>query len=148
MIKEVRGASVYTLSEEASDALAKLIAARENSSDVLAGVELPPSADGSLASILIDLMHRETKNLSIAFAKQLLEGLDGQMPLTKTPHRYADFKVLKAEDVPSVLLELGYLSNPEDETALTSTEWRSKVTKAITESIGAFFERRLVSAPG
>jgi N-acetylmuramoyl-L-alanine amidase len=147
MIKEVRGASVYTLSEEASDALAKVIAARENSSDVLAGVELPPSADGSLASILIDLMHRETKNLSIAFAKQLLEGLDGQMPLTKTPHRYADFKVLKAEDVPSVLLELGYLSNPEDETALTSTEWRSKVTKAITESIGAFFERRLVSAP-
>lgn len=148
MIKEVRGASVYTLSEDASDALAKVIAARENSSDALAGVELPSSADESLAGILIDLMHRETKNLSIAFAKQLLEELDGQTLLTKTPHRYADFKVLKAEDVPSVLLELGYLSNPEDETALTSTEWRSKVAKAIMESIGAFFEQRLVSVPG
>jgi N-acetylmuramoyl-L-alanine amidase len=56
--------------------------------------------------------------------------------------------VLKAEDVPSVLLELGYLSNPDDETALTSAEWRSKVVKAITESIGTFFERRLVSVPG
>lgn len=148
MIKEVRGASVYTLSEEASDALAKVIAARENSSDVLAGVELPSTADESLASILIDLMHRETKNLSIAFAKQLLAELDGETLLTKSPHRYADFKVLKAEDVPSVLLELGYLSNPEDETALTSAEWRSKVAKAIMESIGAFFEQRLVSVPG
>jgi N-acetylmuramoyl-L-alanine amidase len=68
--------------------------------------------------------------------------------LTKSPHRYADFKVLKAEDVPSVLLELGYLSNPDDETALTSAEWRSKVVKAITESIGTFFERRIVSVPG
>jgi N-acetylmuramoyl-L-alanine amidase len=148
MIKEVRGASVYTLSEEASDALAKVIAARENSSDVLAGVELPVSEDDSLASILIDLMHRETKNLSIAFAQELLKGLQGEVLLTKSPHRYADFKVLKAEDVPSVLLELGYLSNPDDETALTSAEWRSKVVKAITESIGTFFERRLVSVPG
>lgn len=148
MIKEVRGASVYTLSEEASDELAKVMAARENSSDVLAGVELPPSADASLASILIDLMHRETKNLSIAFAKQLLKGLAEQTPLTKTPHRYANFRVLKAEDVPSVLLELGFLSNPDDETALTSEEWRSKVTKAITQSIGAYFKQRLVSVPG
>ncbi len=148
MIQEVRGASVYTLSEEASDELANVIATRENNSDVLAGVELPPSADGSLASILIDLMHRETKNLSIAFAKQLLNGLAQHTPLTKTPHRYADFRVLKAEDVPSVLLELGFLSNPNDETALTSEEWRSNVAKAITESIGAFFEQRLVSVPG
>jgi N-acetylmuramoyl-L-alanine amidase len=148
MIKEVRGASVYTLSEEASDALARMVAAHENSSDVLAGVELPASDDGNLASILIDLMHRETKNLSIAFAKQLVKGLEGETPLTGSPHRYADFRVLKAEDVPSVLLELGYLSNPEDETALTSDEWRSKVAKAISESIGAYFEQRLVSVPG
>jgi N-acetylmuramoyl-L-alanine amidase len=125
-----------------------VIAARENNADALAGVELPPSDDGSLESILIDLMHRETKNLSIAFAKELLNGLEGQVLLTKTPHRHADFKVLKAEDVPSVLVELGYLSNPEDEAALTSAEWRSKVVKAITASIGAFFERRLVSVPG
>lgn len=148
MINEVRGATVYTLSEEASDELAQIMAARENNSDVLAGVELPPSADASLASILIDLMHRETKNLSIAFAKELIQGLAKRTPLTKKPHRYADFRVLKAEDVPSVLLELGFLSNPDDETALTSKEWRSRVTRAITQSIGAFFKQRLVSVPG
>jgi N-acetylmuramoyl-L-alanine amidase len=148
MIEEVRGASVYTLSEEASDALAKLIAARENSSDLLAGVELPETADDSLASILIDLMHRETKNLSVSFAQQLLKDLEGHILLTKSPHRFANFRVLKSEEVPSVLIELGYMSNAEDESALTSQEWRSKVSKEIAESIGTFFEKRLVSVPG
>lgn len=146
--KDVRGASVYTLSEEASDELAKLIAARENRSDVLAGVELPSITDGDLASILIDLMNRETKNLSVSFAKSLLGGLKGNVELTGSPHRFANFKVLKAQDVPSVLLELGYLSNEYDESALTSEQWRSKVTEAIVESIGAFFAKRMVSAPG
>jgi N-acetylmuramoyl-L-alanine amidase len=146
--KEVRGASIYTLSEEASDELAKIIAARENRSDVLAGVELAGATDDDLASILIDLMHRETKNLSVSFAKSLLGSLKGNLELTGSPHRFANFKVLKAQDVPSVLLELGYLSNEHDESALTSEEWRSKVTGAIVESIGAFFAKRMVSAPG
>jgi N-acetylmuramoyl-L-alanine amidase len=146
--KDVRGASIYTLSEEASDDLAKIIAARENRSDVLAGVELPGATDDDLASILIDLMHRETKNLSISFAKSLLGSLRGNLELTGSPHRFANFKVLKAQDVPSVLLELGYLSNEQDESALTSEQWRSKVTEAIVESIGAFFAKRMVSAPG
>ena len=146
--KDVRGASIYTLSEEASDELAKIIAARENRSDVLAGVELSGATDGDLASILIDLMHRETKNLSVSFAKSLLGGLKGNVELTGSPHRFANFRVLKAQDVPSVLLELGYLSNELDESALTSDKWRSKVTEAIVESIGAFFAKRMVSAPG
>ena len=146
--KEVRGASIYTLSEEASDELAKIIAARENRSDVLAGVELAGETDDDLASILIDLMHRETKNLSVSFAKSLLGSLKGNIELTGSPHRFANFKVLKAQDVPSVLLELGYLSNEHDESALTSEEWRSKVTGAIVELIGAFFAKRMVSAPG
>ena len=148
MIQQVRGASIYTLSEEASDALAKLIANDENNSDVLAGVELPGSADDSLASILIDLMHRETKNLSISFAKHLLKDLQGRTPLTKTPHRSANFRVLKAEDVPSVLVELGYLSNDKDKRALTSQEWRSNVAEAISNSIRTFFDKRLASVPG
>ena len=146
--KDVRGASIYTLSEEASDELAKIIAARENRSDVLAGVELPGATDGDLASILIDLMHRETKNLSVSFAKSLLGGLRGNLELTGSPHRFANFRVLKAQDVPSVLLELGYLSNEQDESALTSEKWQSKVTELIVESIGAFFAKRMVSAPG
>lgn len=148
MIDTTRGASIYTLSDEASDEFAQIIAARENRSDVLAGVELADSGDGDLASILIDLMHRETKNLSIGIAKNLLGGLGGKVPLTASPHRFANFKVLKAEDVPSVLIELGYLSNRDDERALTSDEWRSKVADAIVESISAFFAKRIVSVPG
>jgi N-acetylmuramoyl-L-alanine amidase len=148
MIDTTRGASVYTLSEDASDALAQIIAARENRSDVLAGVELPGDGGDELASILIDLMHRETKTLSIGFAKSLLGGLRGRTELTASPHRFANFKVLKGQDVPSVLIELGYLSNREDERALTSEEWRSKVADAMTEAISAFFAKRIVSAPG
>lgn len=145
---DVRGASVYTLSEEASDDLAKAIAARENKSDVLAGVELPGVGDDDLANILLDLMHRETKNLSVSFAKLVLGGLKGKIELTGHPHRFANFKVLKAQDVPSVLVELGYLSSGEDERALTSDEWRSKVADAIVESVKAFFAKHHVSAPG
>jgi N-acetylmuramoyl-L-alanine amidase len=145
---DVRGASVYTLSEEASDDVAKAIAARENKSDALAGVELPGSDDDDLASILIDLMHRETKNLSVSFAKLLLANLKGKVELTGHPHRFANFKVLKAQDVPSVLVELGYLSSGEDERALTSDEWRSKVADAIVESVKAFFAKHHVSVPG
>lgn len=145
---EVRGASIYTLSEEASDDFAKVIAARENTSDIVAGVELAGATDDDLASILIDLMHRETKNLSVSFAKTLLSSLKTSVELTPQPHRFANFKVLKAQDVPSVLLELGYLSHKEDERALTSEEWRSKVSEKIIESIEAFFARRQVSVPG
>jgi N-acetylmuramoyl-L-alanine amidase len=145
---EVRGASIYTLSEEASDDLAKAIAANENHVDVLAGVELPGAPDDDLANILMDLMHRETKNLSVSFAKLLLANLKGTIEFTGRPHRFANFRVLKAEDVPSVLLELGYLSHTEDERALTSDEWRSKVADAIVESVKAFFAKHHVSAPG
>jgi N-acetylmuramoyl-L-alanine amidase len=145
---DVRGASVYTLSEEASDDLAKAIAARENKSDALAGVEFPGAGDDDLANILLDLMHRETKNLSVSFAKLVLGSLKGKIELTGHPHRFANFKVLKAQDVPSVLVELGYLSSGEDERALTSDEWRSKVADAIVESVKAFFAKHHVSAPG
>jgi N-acetylmuramoyl-L-alanine amidase len=148
MIEVTRGASVYTLSDDASDELAQIVAAKENRSDVLAGVELPGDGGDELASILIDLMHRETKNLSIGFAKSLLGTLRSATELTASPHRFANFKVLKGQDVPSVLIELGYLSNREDERALTSEEWRSKVAEVMAESISAFFAKRIVSVPG
>lgn len=148
LAKEVRGASIYTLSEEASDALAKLTAANENKADVLAGAEVAGVTDDDLVSILIDLMHRETKNLSVSFARQLLSGLKGNVELTAKPHRFANFRVLKAQDVPSILLELGYLSQKEDERSLTSEKWRSKVADAIVQAINAFFAKRQVSVPG
>jgi len=147
-IRDTRGASVYTLSDEASDEIAKMIAASENRSDVLAGVELPTGGDDDLASILIDLMHRETKNLSVSFARTLLDGLQGTTELTTAPHRFANFRVLRAQDVPSVLVELGFLSNKRDERSLTSRKWRSNVADAVVKSIGAFFAQRMVSVPG
>lgn len=145
---DVRGAAVYTLSEEASDDVAKVVAARENTSDIVAGADLAGATDDGLIDILIDLMHRETKNLSVAFAQSLITNLKGAAQLVPSPHRFANFRVLKAEDVPSVLLELGYLSQKEDERALTSEEWRSKVSDKILETIDEFFAKRQVSAPG
>lgn len=144
---DVRGASVYTLSEEASDDLAKAIAKRENTADIVAGAEFAGATDDDLASILIDLMHRETKNLSVAFARTLLTNFKKQVKLTPKPHRFANFRVLKAQDVPSVLLELGYLSHKGDERAMTSTEWQQKTSDKVVKAINAFFARRQVSMP-
>jgi N-acetylmuramoyl-L-alanine amidase len=144
---DVRGASVYTLSEEASDDLAKAIAKRENTADIVAGAEFAGATDDDLASILIDLMHRETKNLSVAFARTLLTNFKTQVKLTPQPHRFANFRVLKAQDVPSVLLELGYLSHKGDERAMTSPEWQSKASDKVVMAINAFFARRQVSMP-
>jgi N-acetylmuramoyl-L-alanine amidase len=144
---EIRGASIYTLSEEASDDLAKEVAASENKADILAGAELEGETDDDLAGILIDLMHRETKNLSVTYAKQLLTNLKGKVELTQNPHRFANFRVLKAQDIPSILLELGYLSQKQDEKALMSDEWRSKTADAIVASLDTFFAKRQVSLP-
>jgi N-acetylmuramoyl-L-alanine amidase len=145
--RKIRGASIYTLSEEASDEFAKAIAASENKADILAGAELSEAPDDDLANILIDLMHRETKNFSVIYAQQLLKSLKGQVRLTARPHRFADFRVLKAEDVPSVLLELGYLSQKQDEKAMNSDKWRSKAANAIVASLDAFFSKRQASLP-
>ena len=117
----VRGATVYTLSEEASDEQARALAAKENRADLIAGMELDETQD-EVNMILIDLMRRETKNFSIAFGRTMLSKLKGQVPLNKKPMRSADFRVLRAPDIPSVLLELGYLTNPEDEKLLTSED--------------------------
>lgn len=144
---DIRGASIYTLSEEASDELAKTVAANENKVDILAGVEAAGAPDDDLAGILIDLMHRETKNLSVTFARQVLVNLKGNLEFASKPHRFANFKVLKAQDVPSVLLELGYLSQKEDEKSLLSDEWRLKVADAMVHAINTFFAKRQVNLP-
>lgn len=136
----VRGATVYTLDETASDGVSKALADKENRSDTIAGVELTDKPD-EVADILIDLARRETKNLSIAFARRLLGDIKPAMKLNKNPRRSADFRVLKAPDVPSVLVELGYLSNSGDEKLLESAEWRRKVAARFAISIETFFSR-------
>jgi N-acetylmuramoyl-L-alanine amidase len=136
--RATRGLSVYTLSERASDAEAAALAERENKSDLIAGVNLtgePPE----VATILIDLVQRETKNESARLASHLVRSLADDTLLLPNTHRYAGFAVLKAPDIPSVLIELGYLSNPEDERALVDAGRRRKLTAAIARAIHSYF---------
>jgi N-acetylmuramoyl-L-alanine amidase len=135
----LRGASVYTLSENASDAEAAALAARENKEDLISGVDLS-NQSAVVTSILIDLAQRETKNRSARFASLLTEEMANQTLVLRESHRFAGFAVLKAPDVPSVLIELGYLSNENDEAALRSARHRTRIGKAIEEAIDHYFE--------
>ncbi len=138
----VRGATVYTVSDRASDAESAALAARENIVDELAGMAVD-DADHAVSDILMDLVRRETHSFSIRFARTLLGELSDRVEMIKNPHRFAGFKVLKAPDVPSVLLELGYLSNPEDEEQLRSAEWRAKAIQSVTSAVELFAGARI-----
>jgi N-acetylmuramoyl-L-alanine amidase len=146
-IDKATGATVYTLSEDASDEEARALAAKENFSDALAGIELPSDSDEVLANILIDLAQRETQNRSVVFARSIVGELASKGALHTKKLRSAGFRVLKAPDIPSVLLELGFLSNPDDEKRLTSEAWREKTAEAVAESIEAYFAKRLARNP-
>jgi N-acetylmuramoyl-L-alanine amidase len=136
-LKGIRGATVYTVSEKASDAEAQALADRENLSDQLAGIEIEEK-DHEVADILVDLIKRETHSFSMRFARSLVGELKTTVSLINNPHRFAGFKVLKAPDVPSVLLELGYLSNSKDEEQLKNAEWRGKAAASISKAIEMF----------
>lgn len=135
---EVRGATVYTLSERASDKEAAALARSENKADLIAGLDLVDEPD-EVTDILIDLAQRETKNFSIRFAKGLVRTMDKSVKLNKNPHRFAGFTVLRAPDVPSVLLELGYLSNANDTRQLTTEAWRDKAAESVAQAIAGYF---------
>jgi N-acetylmuramoyl-L-alanine amidase len=137
--RSVRGATVYTLSEEASDEDAAALAERENAADFIGGIETAEDIDEEVGGILLDLALRETKNHSIYFARRVVKSLKPVSRLNRRPMRSAGFKVLRAPDVPSVLLELGYLSNRHDEKNLVSARWRQKTAQAVTRAIDAFF---------
>jgi N-acetylmuramoyl-L-alanine amidase len=140
--KFARGATVYTISDRASDQLAEDLARSENMSDVIAGVDLAEEPT-EVTDILIDLARRETRSFSVYFARSLVDELKSAVRLINNPHRSAGFQVLKAHDVPSVLVELGYLSNEHDEKLLVSDEWRERMSKAVTEAVHGFFRPRL-----
>jgi N-acetylmuramoyl-L-alanine amidase len=141
----VRGATVYTVSERASDADAAAIAAQENHSDIIAGVDLEETPD-DVTDILVDLARRETKTMSHRAAEALIGAIGGHTKLNSNPHRYAGFRVLRAHDVPSVLVELGYMTNRHDEALMLSEEWRDGTAEAMVEAIRGFFEPRLAAA--
>ena len=139
--REQRGASIYTLSETASDDEAAALATRENRADIIAGVDLSHE-NKTVMNILIDLAQRETMNHSASFAHILVEELGREIQLVPLkPHRFAGFAVLKAPDVPSVLVELGYLSNKADEQLLTRPHYRSKVASSLAKAIERYFAK-------
>jgi N-acetylmuramoyl-L-alanine amidase len=138
-----RGASIYTLSETSSDRVAAALAARENKSDVINGIDLSRESN-DVSSILIDLAQRETLNTSSVFAVELQRELSPLIGLKPTFHKFAGLMVLKAPDVPSVLLETGYISNDDDLALLTSEEYRHKIALGVRRAVEAHFARQLV----
>jgi N-acetylmuramoyl-L-alanine amidase len=130
----IRGATVYTISDKASDRMAQDLAERENLSDAIAGVDLA-SEPAEVSDILLDLTRRETQAFSITLANAVVDSFKGQVALINNPHRYAGFRVLQAHDMPSILLELGFLSNKEDEKLLLDEEWRKKVADLLAAAV-------------
>jgi N-acetylmuramoyl-L-alanine amidase len=138
------GATIYTLSEVASDREAQLLAARENRADVINGVNLG-GENREIASILVDLAQRESMNASADFANLLKREAGRLMPFRADYHRMAGFAVLKAPDIPSVLLEIGYLTNSADVSRLASTDGQKRIASGIRKAVEVHFAKRLAS---
>ena len=141
---DARGATIYTLSEKASDSEAERLAEAENRSDAIAGVTI--SAEPVVTDILIDLAQRETRTFSNRFARILMGEMKTTVRMHKHPLKSAGFRVLKAPDVPSVLVELGYVSNKGDREHLVSESWRNRTAGAMAQAIDAFLAKRLATA--
>lgn len=136
------GATIYTLSETASDTEAARLADAENRADLIAGVDLSAEPD-DVTDILIDLAQRETKSFSMQFARGLVSEVKTSARLNERPLKAAGFRVLTAPDVPSVLVELGFVTNPQDLKLLTSDAWRARVADSMVQAIATFFATRV-----
>jgi N-acetylmuramoyl-L-alanine amidase len=142
---DAQGATIYTLSDRASDTEAEKLAESENRADAIGGVNLTEEPT-DVADILIDLAQRETRTFSNRFARLLAGEMKNTARMYKHPLKSAGFRVLKAPDVPSVLVELGYVSNKSDLEHLVSENWRSRIVGSMTQAIDAFFAKRLATA--
>jgi N-acetylmuramoyl-L-alanine amidase len=144
----VRGATIYTLSDRASDREAERLAEKENRADLIAGLDLTDEPE-EVAGILFELTRRETSAFTEQFAKGLVRELKEAAKLNKNPLRSAGFRVLRAPDVPSVLLELGYLSSKDDAKLMMSEAWREQATQAVAEAVDRYFATRVAQGtPG
>ena len=138
---ETRGLSVYTLSEKASDKEAEKLAESENKVDLIAGIDLSGETQ-EVTDILIDLARRETNNHSSYFAEKLMSEIRKEITVLPNSHRFAGFAVLKSPDVPSVLIEMGYLSNKQEEKLLRQAPYREKLAKATVRAVGSYFAEK------
>lgn len=145
--RNVRGASVYTLSDQASDAQSAALAARENSVDRLGGPsfnDVPPA----VANILGSLVRQETRAGAARAASRVVGAMQGDLELLHNPKRHAGFMVLRAADIPSVLVEMGFISNPDDERALRRPEHRARVAAALRRAVETFLSDPAGRIPG
>jgi N-acetylmuramoyl-L-alanine amidase len=142
---DAEGATVYTLSDTPSDPQAARVAQEENHADVIAGVNLKDEPD-DVAGILLDLAQRETKTFSAQFAHKLVGDMKATTRLNKDPIRSAGFRVLRAPDVPSVLIELGYVSNKQDLQSLNSDSWRDRTADSIASAVNDYFASHFAGA--
>ena len=141
---DVSGATVYTVAERASDTESARIAEKENGADIVGGVSIKED-QSDVSDILFDLTRRETRAYSHVFAHQLTGAWASAARLNKNPERAAGFRVLRAPDVPSVLLELGFLSNDRDARSLISPDWRERASASVIRAIDQFFAPRLAA---
>lgn len=143
--EQANGASVYTLSEVASDREAARLAARENKANIINGVDLGAHSS-DVSSILLDLTQRETMNAASDFARLLQREASDEMTFRTTAHRFASFVVLKAPDMPSVLFETGFISNRRDSEFLTSKAGQRKVARGVRDAVQIHFARKIAAA--
>jgi len=142
---DAQGATIYTLSDKASDAEAERLADSENRADAIAGFNLAEEPI-DVADILIDLTQRETRTFSNRFARLLMGEMKSTVRMHKHPLKSAGFRVLKAPDVPSVLVEIGYVSNKGDLEHLVSESWRTRAVGSMAQAIDQFLAKRLATA--
>jgi N-acetylmuramoyl-L-alanine amidase len=138
----IRGATIYTLSSRASDEQARIMAEKENASDLIAGLNSVDEGGGEeVKNILIDLLKRETSNFSADFSHVLVKKLGQSITMARIPRKSAAFKVLKQTHAPSVLVELGYMSNATEEQEMMTVAWQSKVAQAIGSAVDIYFKK-------
>ena len=138
----VRGTTVYTVSDKASDKMTAALAKSENQVDALAGVDTSAADSNQVRSILIDLTRRETQNFGVVFARNLVKELSRTNHMFAEPHKEAGFRVLEAPDIPSALIELGYLTNPIDARHMREASWRKKTAESMVRAIDDYFRER------
>ncbi|MBP5534033.1 MAG: N-acetylmuramoyl-L-alanine amidase [Alphaproteobacteria bacterium] len=137
--KNAKGLSVYTISERASDKEAQMLAERENKADIILGIDLSNELP-EVSNILIDLAKRDTMDKSAHYANLLVQKMAKKVTLVPNAHRFAGFVVLKSPSIPSVLIEIGYLSNPVEEKLLQKSDYRAKLSDSIVQAVNAYFD--------